>query len=274
MIDMHVHTARCRHAVGSAADYLAAARRRGIAVLAFTEHLPLPDEVLARDPYAAEYAMPLAELPAYVEEVLALKASSAACGGPEVLLGIEVDLHPGNESFVRSLLEGYPFDVVLGSVHYVDGWAFDDPERRDGYETWDIDELWERYLTDLAHVARSGLVDVLAHVDLVKKFGYLPQRDPRPLYTAFARAAADAGVVVEVNTAGLRKPCGELYPGQALLRELTQGGVRFTIGSDAHDPADVGAGIDEARQALADAGVTSVVSFRERRRWEVPLWER
>lgn len=271
MIDLHVHTVRCRHATGSVEEYVRAAADAGIDTIAFTDHLPLPEALLAADPAATGYAMPAAELPEYVAEVLEAKLRSARDGGPEVLLGIEADLHPGNEEHVRSLLGTYPFDIVLGSVHYVDDWAFDDPARTDGYAEWDLRELWERYFSDLAQAASTGLADVIGHADLVKKFCFVPEGDLTELYARAAASFAAAGCAVEVNAAGLRKPCRELYPSDAFLRELAREGVPVTIGSDAHSPSDVGAGFSQARTALLGAGYQSIVVFRDRVAQEVPL---
>ncbi len=266
-----MHTSRCGHAEGTLEEFVAAARAVGITTMAFTDHLPLPADVLARDPHASRYAMPEDELDAYVADVRAIQKLSASQGGPEVLLGIEADLHPGNDDHVRRLIMRHDFDVVLGSVHFVDGWAFDDPDRRDGYSDWDIRALWERYFDDLIGAARSGLADVIGHADLVKKFGYVPDGDLTPLYRRAAEAFADAGVAVEVNTAGLRKPCAELYPSAGFLLELRRAGVRVTTGSDAHSPAEVGAGFADARRALIEAGYDRVTVFRRRTAEEVLL---
>jgi histidinol-phosphatase (PHP family) len=271
VIDLHTHTWRCRHACGTSSEYLDAARSAGVRVLAFTDHLPLSAEVLAADPAAVSYAMPEAELAEYVAEVRALKERSARTGGPEVLVGIEADLHPGHERHVAGLLTDYSFDVVLGSVHYIDGWAFDDPDRQEGYAAWGTLALWERYFSDVAAAARSGLLDVVSHLDLVKKFGFVPESDLTGLYDETARTLSEAGVTVELNTAGLRKPCAEIYPGADLLAALVRHGVPLTVGSDAHSPADVGAGWREARRVLEEAGVTTLSVFRGRRREEVAL---
>ncbi|MCE5203231.1 MAG: histidinol-phosphatase HisJ family protein [Coriobacteriales bacterium] len=271
MIDLHIHTARCRHGLGTVAEYVDAAREVGATTIAFTEHLPLPDALLRADPAAMGYAMPASELPAYVDEVLRAREAAGSTGGPEVLLGIEVDLHPGNEDHVRTLVDSYPFDLVLGSVHYIDGWAFDDPSRTEGYTGWDIAKLWERYFDDVVRAASTGLADVIAHADLIKKFGYVPHGDLRPFYAEAAEAFAAAGCVVEVNTAGLRKPCAELYPSDAFLRELRKAGVRVTVGSDAHAPCDVCTGYSQAVDALRRAGYESIVVLREHAAVEVPL---
>jgi len=266
-----MHTSRCGHAEGSIEAYVEAARAAGITTIAFTDHLPLAADMLASDPHAARYAMPESELDAYVNDVIRVQRGAAASGGPEVLLGIEADLHRGNDEHARRLLDRYPFDIVLGSVHYVDGWAFDDPARQDGYADWDVRALWERYFDDLIAAAQSGLADVIGHADLVKKFGNVPEGDLTPLYRRTAEAFADAGVAVEVNSAGLRKPCAELYPSAGFLRALREADVRVTTGSDAHCPSEVGAGLVEARRALIDAGYDRVTVFRNRTPVEVLL---
>lgn len=263
MIDLHVHTVRCRHGEGSAEEYVRSAARLGVRVIAFTEHLPLAPEIASRVPGAVGYAMPLEELGTYVEEVGAAAALGSSLG-VEVLLGIEVDVVPRGYEHARTLLASLPFDLVLGSVHFIDDWAFDDPSLTHRYAEWSLEDLWVRYLDDLAAAARSGLADVLAHADLVKKFSGPPGADMRMHYRNVAAACADAGVAVEVNTAGLRKPCAEIYPSLDFLRELRRAGVGVTIGSDAHRPQEVGADGDGAVSLLREAGYSSVLVFRGR----------
>lgn len=272
MIDMHVHTWRCRHAQGRAAEYVEAAARAGVRCLCFCEHLPLASALARSVPHAEGYAMSAEELPSYIEEV----AQAAALGevlGVEVLTGIEADAVAEAISYVSETTSMYRFDVVLGAVHFIDGWAFDDPACQDGYAAWRPEELWERYFADVIVAARTGLFDVIAHLDLVKKFGFVPERPTKGMYRSVARELGQAGVAAEVNTAGLRKPCGELYPGPDLLRELRQAGVPVTVGSDAHRPEEVGSGLKEAREALVEAGYRSVLVFRDRRPEEVGLDE-
>lgn len=270
MIDLHIHTARCGHAQGSVAAYVDSARARGVDIMAFTDHLPLPPSVLCADPRTHEYAMPESELGAYVDEVTEA-AKHADERAPTILLGIEADHIPGEEEYTRTLLARYPFDVVLGSVHMIDGWTFDDPERIDGYARWEIAELWDRYFEQVAQAARCGMFDVLGHIDLVKKFRFVPDDDVERRYAALADAVAGAGVAIEVNTAGLHKPCHELYPAQALLRAFARVGVPATIGSDAHSPSEVGRDYEAATSALVDAGYRSVLVYERRVPREVGL---
>lgn len=270
MIDLHVHTARCGHAEGSPREYVRAAAERGISVLCFTDHMPLAPVVAERIPGAEGYAMALPELDAYVADVRDAVVEGRA-HGVEVLLGIEADLVGSAFEHARDLVAAYPFDMVLGSVHFIDDWAFDDPAHVDRYAEWDVRDLWERYFEDLIAAARSGIADVMSHADLVKKFCGAPAGPVDGLYGDAAHALAAAGVAVEVNTAGLRKPCHEMYPGPTFLRALCEAGVPVTVGSDAHSPVDVGRDADLAVTALKAAGYRSSLVFRKRVPEEVPL---
>lgn len=266
-MDCHMHTAACGHASGTVGEYVAAAREAGVAVVTFTDHLPLPVGI---DP-TREYAMAEEDLGRYVADVRQAAEEAAASGGPEVLCGIEADWLPEHDAHVRSELSRFDFDVVLGSVHFVDGWAFDDPAHVEEYRSLDIDRLWERYFAQFALAASSGLFDVMAHPDLVKKFGYYPSGPLEHFYAQAAQAMAEGGVAVEVSSAGLRKPCGEIYPSLGLLRACRRLSVPATFGSDAHAPGDVGAGFSEARALLIEAGYGSLVYYRSREVVEVPL---
>lgn len=265
MIDLHLHTSRCGHATGTVIDYVEAAREAGLRTICFTDHLPMPAD------YPQHYTMGPGEIGAYLEDVRVAAAYAAETGGPEVLCGVEADWLPGHVSFTRDMLTTLDLDMVLGSVHFLDDWAFDDPDLIDRYLSVETDALWERYFAEFAAAAGSGLFDVMAHPDLVKKFGSRPSIDPSPLYERTADAIAEGGCAVEVNTAGLRKPAAEIYPSLALLAACRRRGVPATIGSDAHDPREVGAGGASARALLLEAGYRSVVVFRHRRAEEVAL---
>jgi histidinol-phosphatase (PHP family) len=188
-----------------------------------------------------------------------------------VLCGIEADWLQDSVDAVREAISAHEFDMVLGSVHFLDDWAFDDPELVARYDSCDIDALWERYFDEVARAASSRLFDVMAHPDLVKKFAFFPSKDPAHWYDVAASAMAEGGCAVEVNTAGLRKPVGEIYPSLRMLQACRRRGVPATLGSDAHAPHEVGAGLAEAGELLAEAGYDSVVVFRKRVAREVAL---
>ncbi len=242
--DYHTHTALCGHASGRPAEYVEVARGLGLPAIGIADHLPLlPDH----DP---ELSMRLDDLPGYVAEVEALKAQFPG----HVLLGIEADYRPHTISDVGSLLESYPFDYVIGSVHHLDTWGFDDPRQIDEYDRRDIDEVWIEYLQLVGDAAESGLFTILGHLDLVKKFGFRPTRTLDLELDLLVERIARAGVVVEINTAGLHRTVGEAYPSLDILRRLREAGVMITFGSDAHRPEEVGRDFDHAAELARSAG--------------------
>jgi len=265
VIDLHMHTARCGHATGTPVEFVDAAREAGLDIVCFTDHLPMPAD------YPQHYTMRPHEVSEYLDDVSAAAAYSRETGGPEVLSGVEADWMPDEVAFTRETLASLPLDMVLGSVHFLGDWAFDDPDLIDRYGSVVIDEMWERYFTEVAAAARSGLFDVIAHPDLIKKFGFLPSGDPTAWYEAAAEALCAGGCAVEVNTGGLRKPINEIYPSLQLLQACQRRGVPATMGSDAHAAAEVGTGGRQARELLRTAGYRSLVVFRCRQAEEVAL---
>lgn len=261
LVDYHWHTARCGHASGTMQQYIAVARQLGLTEVGFADHIPmywLPiDE---RDP---EVAMHPDELPSYIEEVQQLQRSNPDIN---IKLGLEVDFIPGHEDAAKKILNPWPLDYVLGSVHYLDGWGFDNPDYIDRYQEWDLLELYQHYFNYVCHAAVSGLFDIMAHTDLIKKFGYRPQAELIPLYQKVARTFAESGVCVELNTAGLRVPAKEIYPAVELLKLLYKYNVPVTMGSDAHNPQQVGQGLDVALQLLKSVGYQKITIFNKRKR--------
>lgn len=248
--DHHTHTRRCGHAVGEAWEVVEAGLAAGLDAIAITEHVPmfwLPEA--CRDP---ELAMPLAELPAYVEEVLDLKVRYR--DRIEVWLGIEADFIPGQEDALTTLLAPYPFDLILGSVHWLGDWLADGPGSLARFERGpeEVERIWDEYASAVIQAAGSNLFDVLTHVDLPKKFGYRPRVPFSGRQAEVVAAVAAAGCAVEFSSGGLRKPVQEAYPAPDLLRDLMAAGVPIVLSSDAHAPAEVGYRFDELEKLAAD----------------------
>ena len=150
-----------------------------------------------------------------------------------------------------------------------------------GWDVWegsgDPDEVWRRYFEALAECARSGLFDILAHPDLVKVWGGarpLPERDPRHFYEPAVEAIAESGIAVEVSTAGLRKPVGELYPARGFAEMCIEAGATFALSSDAHLPEQVGFAYDRAVEFLDGLGVGEICVFERRQKRLAPLASR
>jgi histidinol-phosphatase (PHP family) len=245
----------------NAERYRTVARERGIAELGCAEHVYRFAQALEvwRHPFWRQCAVDdIDDYAAFVREQTDLK------------LGIEADFVAGREDRMAALLGARDWDFVVGSVHFVGEHAVD----HDGYEVFDHrsqrpDALWRRYFETLGEAARSGLFDILAHPDLVKLWGGrrpLPEGDLRRFYDLAMDGIAESQIAIEVSTAGLRKPVGELYPAPAFLAMCVEAGCPVALSSDAHVPGDVGRDYDAALELLADAGVTQLAVFERRRR--------
>jgi histidinol-phosphatase (PHP family) len=243
-------------------DYIKRGRDRSLLEIGFADHLPL---LTREDP---TLAMPLGELAGYIEAVELLKKDF-----PDIAIktGIEADYFPGMEADTRRLLEQYKFDYVIGSIHFIDGWGFDDSRYIEGYEGRDIYELYEGYFELVVRAASSGLFDIVGHLDLIKKYNFRPKRDITSLVEEVILAIKDTGVCVEINTAGLRKPAAEMYPSDWILELCARAGIPVTLGSDAHSPGQVGMDFDLALASARRAGYDRIAVFERRERGFIAL---
>jgi histidinol-phosphatase (PHP family) len=264
LADYHLHLERGPYTREWLERFLVAGQARGVAEFGVTEHGHRFREGLAvlDNPWVRSHdLLDLAEYTGFIGRM--------ADEGLPVRLGLELDFLPGRAAASRELVARAPFDFVIGSVHWLDGWGFDFVGHEECLAEWrrrDTREVYARYFALLAQAAESRLFDVLGHADLVKIMGFHPEEPWHELADEAVAAIAAAGVAVEVNTAGLRKPVGEMYPGAWLLRRLREGGVPVTIGSDAHLPEDCGRDFDRAVALLRSCGYEEYSVFRERRR--------
>jgi len=269
LTDYHVHTFRCGHAVGTSREYVLRAVQAGLAEIAFTDHVPLYFlEEGRRDPLLA---MSEGQLEGYVEEIEQLRNEFA--GSIAVRLGLEADFAEGHEDNLRKWLGKADWDLVLGSVHWVRGGWIDAPQSVERFEREGADLLYDEYYRLLSLAARSGLFDVLAHFDLPKKHGHRPPTPRIAAEDAAIAAASEAGSAVEVSSAGLRKPVGELYPEPRLLKKLVEAGVPVVFSSDAHAPSEVAWGYEETVATARACGVREFLTFERRRKTPHPLPE-
>lgn len=265
MIDYHLHTPLCRHASGSPGDYLAEARRKGLKEIGFADHFPLG--LLGFTPQSEVTMLP-AELPGYVRQIGKLAKTT---GDITVKLGIEVDYLPGTAGKLDDILSEYPFDYVIGSVHFMDQWDFTHPAHAADFETADLDEAYTRYFGLVHEACRSGLFDIIGHIDVIKKFGYRPAGCIEHYWSRTARILKETGTCLELNTAGRDAPVGEFYPDHAFLEICRSEGVPVTLGSDAHSPGQVGRHFAEGTALLEAAGYREMAVFTGRRRSAVQL---
>lgn len=288
LLDMHTHV--WEHGPGTPVPtiaqleaYCEAAARAGIAEIAITEHCyrfsRIADEVLPHWDRPGPTALQLAtdrtiategggDLDAYVDVLIAAKDR-----GLPILVGLEVDHLPGAADAMAAVLADYPFDMVLGSVHWLDAWLFDDYGNEVFAAVWrdgDVDAIWARYVDEILTLARSGAVDVLAHLDVIKVAGHRPS-DVASHEDRLVDGLRGTGVAVEISTAGWRKPVDEMYPSPRLLAALATAGVPLTTASDAHVVDIIGDRFDDLRHVLREARIDELVTFRQRQLVPFPL---
>ena len=252
-IDLHNHTTRCNHAEGTIDEYVQKAIALGIDIYGFSEHAPMD--------FDEGYRLSFKEMTDYKNDILTAKKKYK--DDIEILLGYEVDWLPGH---MDERVLNAKVDYLIGSVHFIDKWSFDNPEFIGGWKERDIDEIWQAYFEATEAMAKSGYFDIAGHLDLIKVFKYLPTQDVRLLAKKSLEAIKKSGMVLELNAAGLRKPVGEIYPSRALLEEAYALDIPVTFGSDAHSPEQVGFGYEEAVALAKEVGYSRAVTFKGRDR--------
>ncbi len=269
IVDYHLHlrddAGDIAHRADAVVPFVETALARGVDEIGFTEHVYYFTQTaeIWDVPYLSDRCV--YDLDAYCEAVMAAKGA-----GLPVKLGIEVDYVGPKQGRLAELLDGYPWDFKLGSVHWLDGEAVDMSPG-----VWDVmtvDDVWRRYVDALCELAAGGHVDALAHPDLAKIFGKRPEEPLlSSLHEKAALTIAAADVAVEISTAGLRKPVGELYPDVAFLEACVRAGASITLASDAHEPNLVGVDFDQALALAKQAGCETVTVFEGGRARREPL---
>ena len=276
--DYHMHLERGPWTLEWLERFVEVARARGLTEIGFSEHPHRFRECRAMYP-------PRGAIPRWVDDQCTESLESyvrlveeARRAGLPVKLGVEWDFFPGYEVELERLLRAHPWDYAIGSVHWLPPqeaggvwWGFDTTQQAAEWETRDVLQTYRRYFRLIAAAAETGFFDFIGHADVIKVFGYRPAAGISDLYSAAASSFAKAGACVEINTAGWRKPVGEVYPAQPLLDACHRVGVPTLINSDAHLPEDVGREFDRAAALAREVGYTEAATFAARKRTMVPL---
>ena len=255
--DYHMHTPLCGHASGQPEEYANHALKMGLKEIGFSDHAPFVVRELPG------ITMKVNELPLYHKMIEDVRARFK--GRLEIRIGIEADFIPGHEAKTKAMLEAYPYDYVIGSVHFIKDWGFDDPAQREKWSAHDVNAVYRDYHELLRASARTGFFNIIAHPDLVKKFGHRPTQDITKDIEQTAKVFKETGVAVEVNTSGRRKTVGEMYPAPRDLTIYCKTGVPLTFGSDAHKPEEVACDYGKAVELAKQAGYKEYVMFKERK---------
>ena len=251
-IDLHNHTALCNHATGTIEAYVQKAIEQKIDVFGFSDHAPMTFDT---------YRMRFDEMETYEAQVLHVKEKYT--GQIEILLGYEVDFLEG---YIDQSVLDRKVDYLIGSVHYLGNWGFDNPEFIGEYKGKNIDDIWQKYFDAIEEMAKSHLFDIVGHLDLIKVFNYLPKKDIKSLAKGAMDAIKNANMVVEINAAGFRKPIGEQYPSLPLLEMMAERDIPISFGSDAHGIEHIGFKKEEIRALAKNYGYKKCATFHNRKR--------
>lgn len=273
MIATYHNHSRWSDGKATIAEIIAAARLMGIDELGISDHW-----VLHPRKEAKSWAMPPEALPEYVKEIMRFKEEATRQAGPAIRLGLEIDWFPGHGLPLRAELEKYPFDYLIGSCHEIEVPGVGPFMIDMSPHTWEQlsqdlrNEIHRTYWRHMKSMAESGLFDIVAHLDLPKKFGFHPTVDlSREIGEALEAIADSQHLVVEVNTAGWHKPCADAYPATEIVRQCHRRGIPMTINADAHHPEHLLRDFGKATQRLVDAGYNEIARFANRQARMEPL---
>ncbi|MEA3554433.1 MAG: histidinol-phosphatase [Campylobacterota bacterium] len=252
-IDLHNHTTLCNHATGTTEEYIKRAIEIGIDVYGFSEHAPMKN-------FEDGYRLTIDKKEFYENDVKYLKEKYK--NDINILLGYEVDFIKGD--YLLDSIKNSNVDYLIGSVHYLNGWGFDNPEFIKEYEIRDIDKIWEEYFEAVELMAKSRHFDIVGHLDLIKVFKFLPKKDIKSIALNSLKAIKKSGMVLEINQAGYRKPIKEQYPSIPLLELAYELDIPITFSSDAHSVEQVGFKYDNVAKLAKDIGYNKCVYFKNR----------
>ncbi len=252
LVDYHVHGRGHQDhppTMAELARYVETGRKQGIKEIGFADH----------DWYLAE--LDLAVYPPLQAEY------------PDVAIrvGLEVEFFPDKLGEITRRLMPYQFDYLIGSVHYFDDWNFDHPDLRERFQEWDLGDFYRQYFNLVAQAAQTGLFEITGHLDLPKIFGHRPPGNILDYAEPALTAIKAADMAVEINTNGLYKPVGEIYPELKLLQRCYQLGIPITLSSDAHQPETVGRDVALARDLALEIGYREIATFKNRHRIMAPI---
>ncbi len=251
-VDLHNHTYLCNHATGTMEEYVLKAIEKKIDVFGFSEHAPMD--------FDKEYRMPFEKKEFYESSILSLKEKYK--NDIEILLAYEIDFMQ-NTPMMDEILNS-KVDYLIGSVHFLDGWGFDNPEFIGGYENRDINKIWQDYFDTIEQMAKSQLFDIVGHLDLIKIFKFLPNKDIKTIALKAMKTIKKSNMVLEINTAGIRKPIAEAYPSKELLELSFELDVPITFSSDAHSIEQIGYKYEEVVKLAKSIGYKKCIYFKNR----------
>jgi histidinol-phosphatase (PHP family) len=264
MIDYHLHTLFCNHAVGSMEQYIQSAVDSGIEEICFLDHLTVRENEKG-------LSMTPAEIPYYFQAVQVLKQRYRR--SIRIKTGLEIDFNPDYSSLFEEIIGTFSFDVIASSLHFPDDMDIVSHGSAWRHGKEDTDSVYALYFEAFQKMLDYSYFDMVCHMDLVKKFGRKPSRSFGGVLNEILHKIKNKNIVVEVNTSGYNHPAEEIYPAPDILNKCNELGIGITLGSDAHHPADVGRHFERALPVILSAGYSQLSVFTRRERSEIAIRE-
>jgi histidinol-phosphatase (PHP family) len=259
--DYHIHTTLCNHAYGSMEEYIEQALRIGLEEIGFSDHMPVMPE--------PHLCMGFADLPVYIDHVHELQDRYS--GRIKIKLGCEMDIVENRTDEIAEIINRSDFDYVIGSIHYLDGWPFDQEKYKNVFLEKDLGDIYDLFFETVIRAARSGLYDITGHIDNIKRMGYRLAGDMTPYYEKTASVLRELELAFELNSSGYDTAAEESYPSPEFLKILCKNNIPVTVGSDSHRPEHIGRHYPEALEVLQKAGYKEIAYFENRKRIMKPL---
>jgi histidinol-phosphatase (PHP family) len=250
------HDVTKRFGIFKPADYVRNAKVNNLDEVGFSDHF-----IIEKRGHI-DYSISLEELTKYIKILREFRKETDF----PVKIGIEMDFLSGFAKKIKKVIDSYPFDYAIGSVHFIGNWSVDVPSDIAEYNKWNIKKLYETYFGLVMQAAESRLFNTIGHIDLIKIFGFKPKENISELFKDVAETLKKNNVCVEINTGGLDRPCKEIYPSKELLKSCFEEGVDVTLGSDTHKPEGVGRNFDKAIELLREIGYKEIAMFTKRKK--------
>lgn len=260
--DYHVHLENGPYTIEWLKKFFDEGSKKGVVEIGFSEHghrFKEAVELTKSDGFRGTWTK--GEATQSIEDYIKLIEQAKSLGFA-VKLGIEMDYIPEYEDEIRKFINYYPFAYVIGSVHWLGDFGFDHPDLISEWDAKDVDQIYDEYFEILMYAIKSGIFDVMAHLDVIKVFGHRAKQDLTAVYDKLAEAIKEQGLCAEVSTAGFRKPVGEIYPAPLFMKYLAKYNIPIMINSDAHFPEDVGKDFDKALEFVKEYGYDQLYYFK------------
>lgn len=256
MIDYHNHTILCKHAEGHIGQYVEQAVRKGIKQIAFTDHNPMPDN------FDTAHRMSYHEMDHYAKMIESVRQKFPEI---KILFGIEMDHYPGNERENENFLNRYDFDLAIMSVHFMKHWPPGNWVFNYNFPNKSYEDVYRDYLNTILEGAKTGLYDVLGHVDIIRQPGHSMVKMISDEVDSFLSEVHKLNMTIEINSSGFRKQHQDSFPGLDWLDRIKANNINICVGSDSHAPEQVALNFDFVYQKLHQAGFNNIVQFEKRK---------